>query len=254
MDTAIRTRVRSRTLALTLAVGLLPLATACGGGGDDGTAGGANTAAGASLASERGARLVITTDNGLRLRPTDGDRVTVDDRVEHHWSQRDRTHVLDLSCAGQCPRMPEVAVPSGTAVTVVARNAGIDAAGVSGALRLSTVNGDVTVADSGNADAKLRLATRNGSVRATGLRSAALDATTVNGDVTLDCATAPRRTTATTTNGSVDTVLPSDAPAYRTTATTDNGRSTVAVATRGAPEDRTLRLTSVNGDVRVRKG
>ncbi|WP_425841987.1 DUF4097 family beta strand repeat-containing protein [Streptomyces fractus] len=231
---------------MALAVGLAASVAACDSGG--------KPSADGQLASERGARLLVTTDNGLRLRPTDGDRVTVDRRVGHHWSHHDRTRVLDLSCKRRCPRMPEVDVPSGTAVTVVARNAGVDAAGVSGALDLSTVNGDVTVANSGDAETKLRLATRNGSMRATGLRAAALDATTVNGDVTLSCATAPRRVAATTTNGSVDTVLPHGSPAYRTTATTDNGRPTVAVATHGAPEDRTLRLTSVNGDVRVRTG
>ncbi|MFI5662365.1 DUF4097 family beta strand repeat-containing protein [Streptomyces sp. NPDC051684] len=233
-------------LALGMAVGLLPLAAACDGG--------EHAESGGQLTRGHVTRLLVTTDNGLRLRPTDGERVTVDRRVDHHWSRRDGTRVLDLSCAGQCPRMPEVDVPKGTAVTVVGRNAGIDAAGVPGPLNLSTVNGDVTVTGSGRTDATLRLTTRNGSVRATGLRASAVNATTVNGDVTLDCATAPRRVTAATTNGSVDTLLPHDAPAYRVTATTDHGRPTVAVATSGAPEDRVLRLTTVNGDVRAREG
>ncbi|MBO1331439.1 DUF4097 family beta strand repeat-containing protein [Streptomyces sp. VRA16 Mangrove soil] len=198
-------------------------------------------------------RLVVTTDNGLRLRPAGGDDVSVDRRVGHHWSHRDGTWVLDLSCGSDCPRMPRIGVPHDTAVTVVARNAGIDAAGVPGALDLTTVNGDVTVADSGAADAPARLVTRNSSVRATQLRARSVSAGTVNGDLTLDCATAPRRVTARTVNGSVSTVVPHGAAPYRVTATTDNGRPYVMVPTTGAPADRALHLTTVNGDVRARR-
>src|SRR4051794_39244741 len=199
------------------------------------------------------ADLVIDTDNGLRLRPAEGERVDVDRRVDHHWFHHGGTWVLDLSCpahgdaAAQCPRQPEVDVPAGTSVTVSARNAGIDAAGVSGALDLTTVNGDVTVTRSGRDGAAVRLATRNGSVRAAALRTARLRAGTVNGDVDLDCATAPAAVTATTTNGSVGVTVPQDAPAYRVTATTANGRPSVTVPT--APDGRRMTLTTVNGDV-----
>ncbi|MFD8573167.1 DUF4097 family beta strand repeat-containing protein [Streptomyces sp. NPDC059639] len=239
--------MRAVTAVASCAAGLALASVLVGCGGDS------RTAPGDLEPASSGARLVITTENGLRLRPTDGDRVTVDDGVDHHWSHRDRTWVLDLTCKGQCPRMPRVSVPDETAVTVVARNAGIDAAGVPGALDLTTVNGDVTVADSGADGAAVRLTTRNGSVRASGVRARSLAAETVNGDVVLGCADAPRHLSATTVNGTASAVLPHDAPAYRTTATTDNGRPYVSVPAEGAAADRTLTLSTVNGDVRARR-
>ncbi|WP_320781882.1 DUF4097 family beta strand repeat-containing protein [Streptomyces sp. CRN 30] len=219
--------------------------------GTAGCAGGGQDAPGA-LGAFTGGHLVITSDTGVTLRPGDGDGAVVDDRIEHRWTSRDDTRVLDLTCEepdGQCPRMPRVDVPEGTSVTVTARDAGIDAAGIAGALDLTTVNGDVTVTRSGADDAKVRLVTRNGSVRATALRAGKLHAETVNGDVTLACATAPDGVGGTTTNGSVRLALPHGAPAYRVTADTDNGRPDIDVATGGDTDGRTIRLATVNGDV-----
>ncbi|MCF4136299.1 DUF4097 domain-containing protein [Streptomyces sp. Tue 6430] len=252
------TTTYARRLAAVLAA--LPLVAGCGGTGHDGRDD-ARTAAGPPVAGP-GTHLVITTDGGVRLRPADGDRVVVGRGVGHRWTHHDDTWVVDLSCArpagadGRCPRMPEVGVPAGTSVTVTARNAGIDAAGIDAALDLTTVNGDVTVTGSGNgADARgaaaatVRLATRNGSVRADALRVTALRAETVNGDVVLHCATSPTGVAAATTNGSVRVVVPHDAPRYRVTATTSNGRPSVTLPTDGARDDLTMTLTTVNGDV-----
>ncbi|MET9559702.1 DUF4097 family beta strand repeat-containing protein [Streptomyces tauricus] len=246
------TTTRARSLIALMAV--VPLVAACGAGHDGNDGEGAWGAA-AQPAVARGADLVITTDNGVRLRPADGDRVGVGGHVRHEWSHRDDTWVLDLSCPKQdthgreCARMPEVDVPEGTAVTVSARNAGIDVAGVSAALDLTTVNGDVTVTRSGRKDAAVRLETRNGSVRAGTLRADDVHAETVNGDVTLDCTTSPGGVGARTTNGSVRVMLPHDAPAYRVAATTDNGRPSVTVPAGDEDDDRSMTLTTVNGDV-----
>jgi hypothetical protein len=256
MDTA--TKAHVRCLAAGLAV--VPLLAACGGGGSDGVSADRKSVSAAELSGADGSRLMITTDNGVRLRPTDDDHVGIvqgdGQHVDHHWSHHDRTWVLDLSCATDdggrpCPRMPEVDVPAGASVSVLAHNAGIDAAGLSGALDLTTVNGDVVVAGSGRADAVMRLATRNGSVRTSQVRASQLHAATVNGDVLARCSTAPADITATTTNGSVDTVVPHGSPAYRVTATTDNGHAYVTLPTSGATAGHTMTLTTVNGDVRA---
>ncbi|MET7600371.1 DUF4097 family beta strand repeat-containing protein [Streptomyces sp. NPDC004082] len=248
MDATTTTQLR-RVAAL---FAVIPLVAACGGGhGHDG----ASPTGGTSPALNRGASLVITTDNGVRLRPADGDTVGVDRRVDGHWSHRDDTWVLDLSCPAEgerhedCPRMPEIDVPADTAVSVSARNAGIDVAGISAGLDLTTVNGDVSVARSGGRGAAVRLTTRNGSIHAQTLRAERLHADTVNGDVVLDCGSSPDGATAATTNGSVRVTVPHDAPAYRVSATTHNGRPSVTVPTSGATEDRTMTLTTVNGDV-----
>ncbi|NEB80662.1 DUF4097 domain-containing protein [Streptomyces sp. SID14478] len=207
-----------------------------------------------------GRRLTVVTDNGVRLRPASGDRVTIVAHTGHRWSGKGDHRVLDLSCPDgadsrdPCPRMPEVDIPAGTGVTVSARNAGIDAAGVSGALDLTTVNGDVTVTDAGRTGSSVRLTTRNGSVRAHDLRAATLHAQTVNGDVTVGCATAPSRIDAATTNGSVDATVPDDSPAYRVNATTDNGRPRIDIPTATASHAATMRLATVNGDVRAERG
>ncbi|MFD7136502.1 DUF4097 family beta strand repeat-containing protein [Streptomyces sp. NPDC059894] len=252
-------KTRTRLRGLVLLPSALALMTACGGGDPDGTA---------PLAVAEGVdgsppAFLITTENGLRLRPAEGERLAVDRRVDRRVTQRDGTWVVDLSCAhgdrngeaegeteGEaCPRMPEVDVPAGAVVTVLARNAGVEAVGVDAELDLSTVNGDVTVSGSGRDDARLRLATRNGSVAATAVRGLEVHAHTVNGDVTLGCAYAPDTVGASTTNGSVGVSVPADAPAYRVTARTANGRPSVTVPTDGAAGGRSMTLTTVNGDV-----
>jgi hypothetical protein len=264
------TASRARRLAPLLAV--LPLVAACGAGhGDDG---GPQAAAMRPVVST-GTHLVITTDNGVRLRPADGHEVGLGTHVTHHWSHHGDTWVLDLTCdqdgdgkndatdddgdddgdadgrtgTAACPRTPEIDVPSGASVTVNARNAGIDVAGLSSALDLTTVNGDVTVTRSGRDGAALRLVTRNGSVRTTSLRGATLHAETVNGDVVLTCASSPTTVSAATTNGSVRLLVPHGAPAYRVDATTDNGRPAISVPTEHPADGHTLTLTTVNGDV-----
>jgi DUF4097 and DUF4098 domain-containing protein YvlB len=147
-----------------------------------------------------------------------------------------------------------VEIPDGVSVTATARNAGVDVAGVAAALDITTVNGDVTVTRSGRDDADVRLSTRNGSVRATGVAARRVHAATTNGDVVLGCAAAPSGVSAGTVNGSVDITVPHDGPSYRVTASTVNGRATVAVPVRDADRTHAMTLTTVNGDVDARRG
>ncbi|PWI20749.1 hypothetical protein DI272_29960 [Streptomyces sp. Act143] len=242
-------RLLSPTLLLLLA---LPFASSCDDGGSD-----AARADNALRAAASGDEVLISTDNGLRLRPADGDHITVDDRIDAHWSRHDDRWTLDLGCADHdghgCPRMPYVTIPDGAKVTVTARNAGIDVVDVAAALDVTTVNGDVTVTHSGQDDAPLRLSTRNGSVRASSVEADGLRATTVNGDVVLQCAAAPTGVTARTVNGSVDVTVPRDAPAYHVTMGTDNGRTTTDVHAQGADRNRLMTLSTVNGDVTARR-
>ncbi|MFF1542358.1 DUF4097 family beta strand repeat-containing protein [Streptomyces sp. NPDC058291] len=238
---------------------ILPFVVSCDARAEHEGAGGA-AAAGSPALLRSGTRLVITTENGLMLRPADGRRVSVDDRVDGDWSHDGDTWTLSLSCANRereqggkaCPRMPIVEVPNDMGVTVSARNAGVDVAGLAAALDITTVNGDVTVTRSGKDDEPLLLATRNGSVRATALDAGRLHATTTNGDVTLACATAPSDVTAATTNGSVGVTVTQDSPAYRVTAGTNNGRTAVGVPRTHDPKAPGMKLTTVNGDVDVR--
>ncbi|MFE4451942.1 DUF4097 family beta strand repeat-containing protein [Streptomyces sp. NPDC056796] len=242
---------RGRRWAL---LAVVPLVAACGG--DPGA-----RLDGPPPSLEPGSRLVITTGDGVSLRPADGDRAVTGTGTDSRWSRRGDTWVLRLSCPrhggqdeGPCPRMPTIGVPAGVHVTVDARNAGIDVAGVAAGLDLTTVDGDVTVTRSGLGDATVRLTTRNGSVRAGTLSSAGLHAGTVNGDVTLSGATSPSRLTAATTNGSVRVTLPHDAPAYTVEAATRNGRTSVDIPPATEGGGHAMTLTSVNGDVSATRG
>ncbi|MEV4963983.1 hypothetical protein AB0886_23395 [Streptomyces sp. NPDC024062] len=178
-----------RLAALLMAA---PLLGACGGGDP----GGRLDAGPPELA--RGQRLVVTTEDGVRLRPSDDGRAVTDPRSVSRWSRREDTWTLDLSCRDhdeRCPRMPVIDVPAGVPISVTARNAGIEVTGLTAEMDLTTVDGDITVDRSGGDDATVRLVTRNGSVRASGLRSGELRAETVNGDVSLGSATSPTRLT-----------------------------------------------------------
>ncbi|NEC06148.1 DUF4097 family beta strand repeat-containing protein [Streptomyces sp. SID7909] len=234
--------------------------SACGHGGAEPRSGDFRAA---SLAE--GARLVVTTQGGVRIVGTDGDRVAVDDSVLAHGDGDGDTYTLDLPCdegdarddraRENCDGMPLVRVPSGVTLTVRARNAGIDVSGVRGGLSLSTVNGDITVQDSGAKGSRQHLVTRNGSVRATGLRGLRIDAETVNGDVDVRCATAPDTLSGVTRNGSARVTLPPGTPPYATEAHTVNGRSTSDLpAAERSDHAHRLTLRTVNGDTEVRQG
>ncbi|MCS0604425.1 DUF4097 family beta strand repeat-containing protein [Streptomyces sp. LP11] len=179
-----------------------------------------------------------------------------------HWDGSGSTHTLDLPCdqgddraRANCGGMPLVHVPAGVTLTVRARNAGVDVSGVRGGLSLSTVNGDVTVRDSGTKGAVQHLVTRNGSVRATGLDARGVAAETVNGDVDLLCTTSPGTLDGVTRNGSVRVTLPADAPPYTTDTSTTNGRSTVDLPAADSADHRhRLTLRTVNGDTEVHRG
>ncbi|OON81499.1 DUF4097 family beta strand repeat-containing protein [Streptomyces tsukubensis] len=229
-----------------------------GSGGDASPFAPAVAAQGGALPG--GGRLVITTEGGVRLVGGGGDRVRVEDGTKAHWDGEGPTRTLDLPCdendrraEKNCGGMPVVHVPSGADVTVSARNAGVDVTGVRGALTLTTVNGDVTVQDAGDRHERSRLVTRNGSVRATGLRAAHLGAETVNGDVDLACDNAPGDVSGVSRNGSVRVTLPSDAPSYAADATTVNGRTDVDVPS-SSPKEHELSLRTVNGDVEAHRG
>ncbi|MGW0605367.1 DUF4097 family beta strand repeat-containing protein [Streptomyces sp. NPDC002640] len=239
--------------------------TACdrdGGGGPAAAAARGDLFGGASLAD--GSRLLVTTEGGVRIVGTDDDQVSVDEATPARWDADAAVPTLDLLCdrgdrrtEDTCGGMPLVQVPAGVTLTVRARDAGIEVDGVRGGLTLTTVNGDVTVHDSGTRGARQHLETRNGSVRAGGLAARGVSAETVNGDVDLRCTTSPGTLDGVTRNGSVRVTLPADGPPYDTDASTVNGRTVVDVpAPAGGSADHRRRLTlrTVNGDTEVRRG
>jgi hypothetical protein len=211
-----------------------------------------------------GSRLLVTTAGGVRIVGTDEERVSVEEATPARWDLDAAVPTLDLLCdqgdrrtEENCGGMPLVHVPVGITLTVRARNAGIEVDGVRGELTLSTVNGDVTVHDSGTRSTRQHLVTRNGSVRADGLAAGGVSAETVNGDVDLLCTTSPATLDGVTRNGSVRVTLPAGGPPYETDASTVNGRTVVDVpapAADSADHRRRLTLRTVNGDTEVHRG
>lgn len=255
-------RGRGSVVAAVVAASAVVLAVAgCSSGGSPLDAG-ATSGGGHGFGLGAGQRLVVVTDGGVALHAGSGTRVVVGEpagAVVERWQPGSGQAELDLRCpahpaAGRpCPQVVDVTVPQAAAVTVQARNAGVSAVGLSGPLNLATVNGDVTLTTTPQGAEPVQLTTRNGSVRATGLRAASLAAHTVNGDVDLAWSTAPGSVTADTTNGSVDVALPTGHPAYALTAVTRNGQPHLAFPTTPGTRDR-IDLTTVNGDVTVRAG
>ena len=215
-----------------------------------------------ALASSQ--RLTVVTDGGVDLHagPSGEVAVTPDasgSAVVSHWHTAGAQAELDLSCPTDppsggraCAETVALSVPTGTAVTVQARNAGVTATGLSGPLNLATVNGDVAVVADGGASTgePVQLTTRNGSIHASGLRAPTLSAFTVNGDVDLGWAVAPGQVTAETTNGSIDLTMPAAAPSYALSAGTQHGGVNLGVPSDPGSSNR-LTLNTVNGSVTV---
>jgi DUF4097 and DUF4098 domain-containing protein YvlB len=139
----------------------------------------------------------------------------------------------------------QVQVPDGVDLVAGTVNGQVDARDLASDARVSTVNGDVEVETSGEAEAS----TVNGSIRAELGRSSGsgrLEFTTVNGGITVTLpATLGAELEASTVNGSIDSDFP----------VTMQGRMS-AKTLRGTigGGGRRLELTTVNGSIHIRKG
>jgi DUF4097 and DUF4098 domain-containing protein YvlB len=141
-------------------------------------------------------------------------------------------------------------VPAGTTVSGSTSNGEISLTGLDGTVDVRTSNGAITVADV-SSDATLR--TSNGTVTGTGLTSEVFDARTSNGRIDTTFTQAPRSVVLDTSNGSVDVVLPSDAPPYRVSTSTSNGKVTTEIRTDPAA-DGSFDIRTSNGSITVRYG
>jgi Putative adhesin len=148
-----------------------------------------------------------------------------------------------LGCTGSV----ELEVPRDMTLRLRTSNSGLTLQDLTGDIDASTSNG--SVAGSG-LTGRLRLHTSNGRVEATGLRTTRVDATTSNGGVRLGFTIAPTTVVASTSNGSVEVLVPRDGTTYRVDATTSNGANEVTVPT-DPRTDRTIDAHTSNGAVRV---
>jgi|HigsolmetaAR201D_1030396.scaffolds.fasta_scaffold04828_3 hypothetical protein len=205
-------------------------------------------------------RLQIDSANG-RVEIVATERATIDVRAEISDGLRptgeSRTLVGDtLHLRATCPLFGsnfcwvnyEVLVPRGLEIVVDGHNGSVTVSGSEAPLTLDSENGSIRVDD---VSGPLHLTSDNGRVEGTGLRSAVVLADSDNGSVTLEFDEAPMTVNASTSNGSVEVVVPDDRTAYRVELDADNGRERLEVPT-DPNSSRTLTLRTDNGNVTAR--
>ena len=126
-------------------------------------------------------------------------------------------------------------------ITLVALDGPIDVTTSNGAVQLDRVSSSTSVR------------TSNGSITGTALTSDDFTGTTSNGSVDLGFLEPPASVVATSSNGSIGVLLPSDAPAYAVSTSTSNGEVVTEVRTDPAAES-TIDIRTSNGDITVGYG
>jgi hypothetical protein len=255
-DLAQRARRRRLVRVLELAVVLLVIAT------------GARVLVGLATVGSRdeqrryplsGGRLVIEVRGGGALRVTPGPAGVVE--VDRHLSyappaprasqslEGDRLR-LRLDCGNvqlvRCEARYAVRVPSTVSLRVDAPSSGLRVEGIAGDLDLAAEK--VTL---DGASGQVRLRAPSGTIDATGLRSADVEASAGQA-VRLGFATAPRRVVARAGDAQAAVTVPAGSGPYRVEARSEPGRTTVAVRSDPAASS-TITASSDNGHVVVRE-
>lgn len=204
-------------------------------------------------------RLEFDVANGPLDIRAGGDETVVDVTATTGWLAGDVEVVEDggtLRVEHRCPSWfavscrAEVVVtlPAGATVEGDASNGPVTLDGLDGPVDVATSNGEVTMRDLSSA---VRVRTSNGAIRGEALRVASLDAGTSNGRIDLTFAQSPTDVVLDTSNGSVDVVLPTEAPPYALSTDTSNGQVSTDVRTDPSAERR-IEIDTSNGDITVR--
>jgi len=191
-----------------------------------------------------GSDVRITGDNAnVNLRPSADGRVHVHAHAHGQYRrsqpqvsgrQVPNGAVIDESCDGSgpfelCDISVDVDLPPDNTVSVTGTNGSLTAQSLTGNLSLTTTNGDI---------------------RASGIRSATLSATSDNGAESLSFATSPIKVNARTTNGGITVTVP-NGTSYDVHPTTTNGRITLSVPNGDSP-DHVITAITENGSITVR--
>jgi len=208
------------------------------------------------------ARLQIDGSSGsIDIAASDGDtievRAEISDGLRATGESREvvgDTLVLRSSCpnfgSDFCWVDYEISVPRDLELVVDGDNGSISVSGSDAPITIDGDNGSVRVAD---VSGPLQLSTDNGRVEGTRLRSPTVTADADNGRVQLGFVVAPTTVVATSSNGSVEVVVPDDGTAYRVDVRADNGSEDGDVPTDPA-STRTITVRTDNGSATVRTG
>jgi hypothetical protein len=143
------------------------------------------------------------------------------------WAMKDDRLVLRMKCSGvvaDCSARHRIVVPRGIAVTVKDGDGRVSARGFKEALSIDTADGAVGVTDSSG---PLDLRSADGSIRALGVDSRRVHASTQDGSVRLELAAVPDLVESRSQDGSVSVVLPR--ATYRVTTGSADGSVHVSV-------------------------
>ncbi|WP_338898497.1 DUF4097 family beta strand repeat-containing protein [Streptomyces sp. TG1A-60] len=253
-----RTARRSRTGAVAvagLAVALMASVAACGAdAGED------RDPEHRSFALEGRTLTVDSDDSALELVAADVDEVEVTRWFEGRvmvggsprvtWEMKDDRLKLRLKCSGivaDCSAKHRIEVPRGVTVTVEDGDGSVSAKGFAEPLRIRTGDGSVHVSDS---TGPLELHTDDGAVRALGVGSRSVRASTKDGSVKLELGVVPDLVESRSNDGSISVGLPRGA-SYRVETGSDDGSVDVSVP-RDEDSSHVVSAHTEDGSVTVR--
>jgi hypothetical protein len=170
-------------------------------------------------------------------------------RTDITWQQDGETLKLRVVCRGivtSCSARHEIEVPADLPVRLTSRNGPVRADGFGAGLDLTSHNGEISVS---GAAGPLTLASHNGRVTATDVTTDRVRATSHNGAIRLELATAPAEVTAKSHNGGISVQLPGEA-SYQVDAEAKNGQVDVTVDQGG--DAHRVSARSHNGSITVR--
>jgi hypothetical protein len=189
---------------------------------------------------------------------SDGGSVDVDRRWT--WSMKEpsvRTRQIGdrLVVSSSCPFSPgmpctghvRLMVPSDVAVLGGSSDAHLLLSDLTGPLDVHNSDGGVELRD---VTGRLRLSTSDGSVRAEGVTSDEVSVDTSDGSVQLSFAEPPTTVRASTSDGSLEILVPKDGTAYAVTVSVSDGSQQVDVPTNSDASRRIIVHTS-DGSVRI---
>ncbi|MDQ1621105.1 MAG: hypothetical protein QOE19_3674 [Actinomycetota bacterium] len=150
---------------------------------------------------------------------------------------------VGLGCSGRI----RLVVPQDVEVRAQTSDGSLTVRDLDGTADLSASDGSIRTT---NLTGRVTLHSSDGSIEATGLRSDRVGVTTSDGSVRLGFDIAPTSLTATSSDGSVEIVVPRDGTAYDMTVTTSDGSRNVSVPTRSGSAHR-MELHTSDGSIRV---
>ena len=203
--------------------------------------------------------LDVSGDGKVQVIGGDVSEITVTAEIDH--GIRETQHSVDvegdrLVVRSSCPIFLTsfchvgytIEVPADIDVVVHSDNGSVAITDVIGSIDAQSDNGELRI-EGGTGE--LTLDSDNGSIEASGLEASTVFARSDNGRIELDFAAAPRSVDVSSSNGSVDVVVPQGSGPYVVDADSSNGSVDTLVRT-DPDAERSIRAHSSNGDVRVR--